>query len=190
MRPTLQQILPTGNVNPGAQVVLTHSLNVGPYSTPVLPDEVAFDNPDFDYVTCTTTTITVINRGAGVQSANVRVTHFHTIEREYGAAATTNLTPQPFIIRGATISTSPAGSLQAFRYTATGAEGSDFTVLLPSARSDDSYSVIATLASVASIFGISCPDTLAGDRTTTQFRVITSGALTAGDQIDFVVVDQ
>lgn len=189
MAPRLQQIIASGNVNPGAQVVLNHSLNVGPQSTPVLPDEVAFDNPDFDYVSCTTTTITVINRGAGVQSSNVRVTHFHTYDREYGAVQTTSLTPQPFVIRGASIS-GPNGSIQAFRYTCTGAEGSDFMVNLPAARSDDSYVVVGSLAGAASIVGMDFPDLLAADRTTTQFRVITTGAVTAGDQIDFIVMDR
>lgn len=190
MSATLQQILATGNVNPGAQVVLTHNLTVGPYLTPVLPDEVAFDNPEFGYVSSTTTTITVINRGDGVQSANVRVTHFHTYDREFGAVQTTDLTPQPFVIAGAATSGSAGSSLQAFRYTATGAEGSDFNVPLPAARADDSYVVVATLSGVASIVGIDCPDLLAGDRTTLQFRVITSGAVTAGDQIDFIVTDR
>jgi hypothetical protein len=186
----LQQILPTGNVNPGAQVVLNHNLNVGPESTPVLADEVAFDNANFDYVTMTTTTITVINRGPGVASSNVRITHFHTINREFGARQTTDLTPQPFVIRGGSSSGSPASSLQSFRYTATGAEGSDFMVPLPAARGNDTYSVQAQCAGVTSILGIDCPDLLAGDRTTTQFRVITTGAVTAGDQFDFIVTDR
>lgn len=188
--PCLVQILATGAVNPGAQVVLNHNLNVGPNLTPVLADEVAFDNPEFDYVSMTTTTITVINRGDGVQSSNVRITHFHTYDREYGARQTTDLTPQPFVIRGASTSGSSGSSQQNFRYTCTGAEGSDFLVTLPAARSDDSYVVIATLAGVAAIFGVDCPDLLAGDRTTTQFRVVTSANVVAGDQIDFIVADR
>jgi hypothetical protein len=82
-----------------------------------------------------------------------------------------------------------SGNPQAFRFTATGAEGSDFTVLLPAARASDVYHVEATLAGAALIIGIDCPDLLAGDRTTTQFRVVTTFPLTAGDQIDFVVLD-
>jgi hypothetical protein len=148
------------------------------------------NNPDFDFVSMTTTTITVINRGAGAQSSNVRVTHFHTINREFGAVATLNLIPQPFVIRGASISGTPAGSIQSFRYTATGLEGSDFMVTLPAARANDVYGVQGSQAGAASILGMDFPDLLAGDRTTTQFRVITSGPVTAGDQFDFLVVDR
>jgi hypothetical protein len=43
---------------------------------------------------------------------------------------------------------------------------------------------------VAVIFVMDMPDLLAADRTTTQFRVVTSIALTAGDQIDFLVQDR
>lgn len=73
-----------------------------------------------------------------------------------------------------------------FRYTATGGE-SDFFVALPTARANDTYKVSASCAGVSSIVGIDLPDILAADRTTTQFRVITSLPLTAGDQIDFIV---
>lgn len=79
--------------------------------------------------------------------------------------------------------------LQAFRFTATGAEGSDFMVNLPVARASDVYRVQGTKAGVALLFDIDCPDLLAADRTTTQFRVVTSGPVTAGDQIDFLVTD-
>lgn len=74
----------------------------------------------------------------------------------------------------------------AFRYTATGGE-SDFMVTLPVAKATDTYKVVASCAGVATIVGIDLPDVLAADRTTTQFRVITSLPLTAGDQIDFIV---
>lgn len=95
---------------------------------------------------------------------------------------------------GATGPTGPGGSgssgnPQAFRFTATGAEGSDFVVLLPAPRASDVYHVEATLAGAALIYGIDCPDILAGDRTTLQFRVVTTFPVTAGDQFDFVVLD-
>lgn len=83
------------------------------------------------------------------------------------------------------LTTPDLGEAQRFTFTAAGGEGSDFTVTLPTAMSTDDYVVIGTLNSVAVIFGFNCPDTLAGDRTTTAFRVITTTALTAGDKIDF-----
>jgi len=81
------------------------------------------------------------------------------------------------------------GNIQAFQYTHAGADSSDFMVTLPAARASGTYIVVATLAGVTSIVGIDAPEVLAGDRTTTQFRVVTTGNITAGDQIDFVVVD-
>jgi hypothetical protein len=79
--------------------------------------------------------------------------------------------------------------LQAFRYTATGAEGSDFFVNLPVARSNDSYRVQGTGAGMSMLVGIDCPDLVASDRTTAHFRVRTTASLTAGDLIDFLVTD-
>jgi hypothetical protein len=63
-------------------------------------------------------------------------------------------------------------------------------VTLPSTRATDIYNVVGTCAGVAIIFVMDCPDIAASDRTTTQFRVVTSIALTAGDQIDFLVQDR
>ncbi len=60
-------------------------------------------------------------------------------------------------------------------------------VTMPVAMASDDYSVVGSLASAAAIVGLQFPDTLAGDRTTTQFRVVTSAALVAGDMIDFIV---
>lgn len=80
---------------------------------------------------------------------------------------------------------------QAFRYTVTGAEPSlsDFMVTLPVARANDTYRVQGTLAGVVVIVGIDLPDLVAGDRTTTQFRFVSTAPMTAGDQIDFLVSD-
>lgn len=98
MSTRLQQILPTGSVNAGATAVLNHGLNIN--GVAVLADEVAFDNADFDFVSMTTTTITVVNRGSAAQSANVRLIYFHSILRAYGSSLTTALSPRPFVIRG------------------------------------------------------------------------------------------
>jgi hypothetical protein len=81
------------------------------------------------------------------------------------------------------------GNSQRFRYTATGAEGSDFTVNLPVARANDSYLVSGTCQGVNMIVDFDFPDILAGDRTTLLFRCITTGSLTAGDVIYFEAID-
>jgi hypothetical protein len=74
----------------------------------------------------------------------------------------------------------------------TGAEPdtSDFMITLPVAESTDVYGVDLQLAGAVFIVGLDAPDLLAGDRTTTQFRVVTTFPLTAGDQIDIVINDQ
>ncbi|HVO31351.1 MAG TPA: hypothetical protein VMV18_11460 [bacterium] len=74
---------------------------------------------------------------------------------------------------------------QTFVYTATGAEGSDFNVALPTAEADDAYEVQGALIDPSNILAFSFPNALAGDRTTTQFRVITTSALVANDTLQF-----
>lgn len=68
-------------------------------------------------------------------------------------------------------------------YIAVGGED-DFMVALPSARTDADYSVDPKLAGVDAHVTIDVP--LAG-RTTTQFQVLTSAPLTAGDRLEFTV---
>jgi hypothetical protein len=76
-------------------------------------------------------------------------------------------------------------------YTVTGSEGdlSDFMINLTVPRATDAYRLIASLAGVAAIVGVDLPNILAGDRTTTQFRIVTSAPLTIGDKIDFFISD-
>lgn len=80
---------------------------------------------------------------------------------------------------------------QVFTYTVTGLELdlSDFFVPLPAARLTDTYEVFGQLAGVADLMMFDLPDLVAGDRTTTQFRIIASSDFTAGDQISFLVKD-
>ena len=80
-----------------------------------------------------------------------------------------------------------AGGTQVFTYVATGLEGSDFFIVLPVARPDDDYVPQVTCGGVTAILGVDCPDLAAGDRTTTQFRVVTSAAVQAGDLFDVTV---
>ncbi len=181
----LNQILTFTAVAPGATVALAHGINVN--GRLVKPDIVFRDDGDFSIVSVTTTTVTVKNNGANVATLNVWLWRQHTIDRAYGGSATTDLTPQPFIPAAGGGSSGVAQEV--FRFTATGAEGSDFMVNLPVARAVDTYKVFGQLAGVTLIFGMDCPDILVGDRTTTQFRVVTTGAVAAGDQIDFLVTD-
>jgi hypothetical protein len=76
---------------------------------------------------------------------------------------------------------------QDFVYTATGSEGSDFFVSLPAARPNVGYRVSVAYDGIANILGIDMPNISGGDRTTTQFRVVTSSSPQAGDRFAFHV---
>lgn len=78
-------------------------------------------------------------------------------------------------------------TITAFRYTADGSEGSDFFIPLPAAQANDSYFLTMTTSGVTELLVVDLPDIAAGDRTTTQFRVITSAAVQLGDQFDIFV---
>lgn len=186
----LEQVLAFTNVAPGGTAVLPHSLNVN--GRAVIPDFAAVNNASFDVLEPGTdeTQVTVRNDGGVAADVDVRIWYEHTIERVYGSDAVTQLSPAPFVIRGAG-SGGVGPEQQVFRYTvAQPADGTDFMVTLPVAMATDTYSVFPTLAGVVSIIGIDCPDILAGDRTTTQFRVVTAAAFADGDFIDFLVIER
>jgi hypothetical protein len=69
-------------------------------------------------------------------------------------------------------------------YVATGAEGTDFRVNIGTTMNNANYDVLWQPMGMAALPSIDLPDN-AGDRTTTTFRVLTNGPLTAGDQIRF-----
>jgi hypothetical protein len=186
MATRLHQVLTFAAVAPGGIVTLPHSLNVN--SVAVLPDFIFRDNGDFTVLGASTTDITVQNNGAGVGTLNAWLFVLHTIERDFGASAVTNLSPQPFIPAASGSGGGGGSSVITFRYVATGGE-SDFLVTLPFARLTDTYNVVCTCQGVTIIPSIDLPDTLPADRTTTQFRCITSFPLTAGDQLAFFVSD-
>lgn len=79
------------------------------------------------------------------------------------------------------------GALTVFTYVCTGAEGSDFFIPLPIALVDDNYIPQVTKGGVAALYDLECPDLVAADRTTVQFRVITAAAVQLGDRLDVVV---
>jgi hypothetical protein len=75
-----------------------------------------------------------------------------------------------------------------FRWTMV-ADSNDFTVTLPIALAGDTYSVMAQLVNSTYVVGIYLPDVLAGDRTESNFRVITTSNLSMGDEIDFLILE-
>ena len=73
-------------------------------------------------------------------------------------------------------------------YVATGSEGTDFNVPIGQTLANDTYGVAwAPAGVVTSVPVIDLPNILAGDRTTTQFRVLLAAAFTAGDHVTFFV---
>ena len=92
-----------------------------------------------------------------------------------------------------TIVARPASSVdttQRWTFTAVGTEGNDFMVDLPAARATNGFIAQATCSDCAAFMNLKLPDATLGDRTTTQLRVLTSVAVTAGDRIDFLVMDR
>ncbi len=186
MATRLKQIISVVALAGGATQIFAHSLNWG--GRAVLPDFATPNdddtNGDLEVVSATVATVTIKNNGGAAVTAFVLLESWHTIERAFGATATVVLSPQPFVpVRvGA-----GNGSATSQRYTSVAGGESDFSVTLAVPQLVDTYKVVGTCAGVALIVTIDCPDLVAGDRTLTQFRVITSAALVAGDQIDFVI---
>lgn len=189
MADRLSQVLSYVAVPALGAAVLPYRLGVS--GVAVLPDFIFVDAPGFTVVTPVGLgTITVQNNTLVPASVNLWLWRQHTIDRAYGDNAINNLAPQPFIVYGGGATGGGTPTIQAFRYTATGAEGTDFNIALPAARASDLYNVLMTPGSSGGIVAANFPDTLAGDRTTTQFRCITSAGLTAGDQFDLLVIDR
>jgi hypothetical protein len=82
------------------------------------------------------------------------------------------------------------GSSRIVTYTATGSEGSSFMVSIGTTLSNDDYAVLWAPSGVQNIPLLDLPNALAGDRTTTQFRVTIGGeALAAGEVLTFVIFE-
>ena len=75
-------------------------------------------------------------------------------------------------------------------YTATGSEGTDFTVTIGATMASDVYGVYPANAGAGAsgAFLPDCPDLVAGDRTTTTFRVLVADQMPAGHRLDFLIV--
>lgn len=79
----------------------------------------------------------------------------------------------------------PGSTDQGFEYTATGAEGADFVVLLPAARASALYVVAGLMGTNTANIAIQSADTRLVDR----FTVHTTAAPNAGDVLMFHVSD-
>jgi hypothetical protein len=74
-------------------------------------------------------------------------------------------------------------------YTATGAEGVDFTVPIGTTLGSEYEVGLFGIAGAASFPILDFPNVLAGDRTSTTFRVLSASTLTAGDILKFQIVE-
>ncbi len=83
-----------------------------------------------------------------------------------------------------------AGSPRIITYVATGAEGVDFMVPIGVELATDEYDVALFGVTAAADFPVlAFPEALAGDHTTTHFRVLSAAVLTAGDTIKFMLIE-
>lgn len=73
-------------------------------------------------------------------------------------------------------------------YIATGLEGVDFTVTIGVTLAADNYEIFYGIAGAADLPILDFPNVLAGDRTTTTFRVLAAVQPTAGDIIKFLLI--
>jgi hypothetical protein len=174
---TIQAVtIPAGNV-----LVLAHGLRNGLIG--LKPNVV---QPDRDTPLVVTgaddTNVSYSNPDVDAHTANFLVQSDHSIQQAFPTS------PLEFYYQGGGTG-GAAATEQRFRYTATGAEGSDFFVPLPAARANDSYIITAALVNASTIYGFRFPDASIPDRKTTEFRMITTVALTAVDAFDFRVID-
>jgi hypothetical protein len=184
----LFNVLTFTNVAAGGSVALPHLLNNTGQA--LVPDYGWINNPDFT-ATADDTNVTVTNNSAAVSTVEVWVNAIHTIVRVLGGTSIPDLPVKPYWLIGAGGTSGTGGLPLIQRYTCTGAEGTDFFVVLTVPRANDQYSVNPALAfaSTSPTVVVNCPDAAAPgtDRTTVQFRVITSAPLIAGDFIDFTI---
>lgn len=94
MADRLIQVIAFEDVPASGTVALPHAINVG--GTAMIPDFVATDTPGFT-VSVDAAEVTVTNDGSAEASVNVWLELKHSIQRAFGAAQTTSLTPRPFV---------------------------------------------------------------------------------------------
>jgi hypothetical protein len=178
----LLQIVPFTNVAPSATVVQPHDININ--GVPKKPDFVASDVGGFTIVV-TATTVSVTNTGTNPASPNIWLELKHTTPRQLGNDID-NLTPQPFVV--ASSSSGGGGNTgQRFVYIANGTEQSTgFVVPLPTSQPQP-YLVWAQMEGFPGYGPYMTFDIPTATMTPTQFTVLPSDDLVAGDQIAFYV---
>lgn len=87
---------------------------------------------------------------------------------------------------GGTADIAIGGGRQTFRYTATGAEGDDFVLNLPAARTSVNYNAIVTGGGMAFQLTFDVAD---ADNTLTTIHVLSSAVLISGDILNITVVE-
>lgn len=174
-------------VIPKGLFALPHGINLDGVAQ--VPDLVIAISAGSITVNVTSTEVQVTNLGDAVTSADVFLYYDHTIDRAYGpdSQMLPGMVPRPFIVIALPGGAAGAVADQVFTYIATGLEGSDFFIPLPAVRANDNYVPQVTNGGVANILAYDQPDLVATDRKVNEFRVISSGALTAGDRLDCVV---
>ncbi len=181
MSATILQVIQAITIPAGNTLVVAHGLRNGlnalkpnivqpDRDTPILvtsadDTNVEYSNPDID-----------------AHTANFLVQFDHSIQQAVKGA------PIEFYYQGGGTG-GAAATEQVFRYTADGGDGSDFFIPLPAARANDSYVITASLVNAPAIYAWRFPEGSIPDRTTLQFRMITTVALTIGDVFDFRVID-
>lgn len=90
----LQQTLTFTDVAPGGTATVAHTLNIN--GVAVVPDEIVFDNPALDFVSATTSAVTITNAGEATVTGSCRLTKFHSFVRPAGRG----FNDPPFVIRG------------------------------------------------------------------------------------------
>jgi hypothetical protein len=182
----LNQVLSFLNVPAGNQATLPHLININ--GVAVQPDILFPDNDNFSFVSSTPTTITVLNNGSLADNLNLWLWRQHSIDRAYGAKTTTNLVPNPFWVGSFVPGGGGTVPPRIVNFVATGGE-QDFMVNIGGAPMvNDNYGLLWSPAGTPSAIPVlDLPNVLAGDRTTTQFRVETLIPLSAGDKLTFVL---
>jgi hypothetical protein len=180
----LIQVVPFTDVPASATVGVQHSINVN--GTRKRPDFVAGDASGFTIVV-SESIVSVTNNNAAPASINVWLELKHTAERELGNAID-DMTPQPFVVASpAAAGPAPTGTGQRFVYTANGTETpAGFVVNLPQPQTQP-YLVWAQMEGYPGYGPYMTFDIPTATMTPTQFTVLPSDNLVAGDQIAFYV---
>ncbi len=90
---------------------------------------------------------------------------------------------------GASCAEESCGAPRIVTLVATGSEGTDFMVPIGATLALDTYEMYWAPAGVVNIPVLDLPTALAGDRTTTQFRVTLANALAVGDTLKFFILE-